>query len=70
MQSYTFKFESNDTMIGMYRDEDGMYRVIEITRGCEGDRQKFLLGVLYEKNMATHVFNHAVQKLTREWELS
>lgn len=70
MVSYIFRFECNDTMVGMYRDDDGMYRVIEITRGCEGDRQEFLLGILYEKTMATHVFNHAVQKLTREWELS
>lgn len=70
MQSYIFEFKGNDTMIGMYRDSDGMYHVVEITRGCEGDRQEFLLGVLYEKNMAMHVFDHAVQKLTREWELS
>ena len=70
MASYIFEFTHGDTMIGMYRDDDGMYRVIEVTRGCEGDRQEFLLGVLYEKVMATHVFNSAVQKLTRGWELS
>ena len=70
MKSYILEFESDGTMIGMYRDDDGMYRVIEIVRGGEGDWREFLLGVLYEKAMATHVFNSAVQKITREWELS
>lgn len=70
MKSYILEFKSDGTMIGMYRDDDGMYRVIEIARGGEGDWREFLLGVLYEKAMATHVFNSAVQKVTREWELS
>lgn len=70
MKSYILEFKSDGMMIGMYRDDDGMYRVIEIARGGEGDWREFLLGVLYEKAMATHVFNSAVQKVTREWELS
>lgn len=70
MKSYILEFKSDGTMIGMYRDDDGMYRVIEIARGGEGDWREFLLGVLYEKAMATHVFNSAVRKVTREWELS
>ena len=70
MKSYILEFKSDGAMIGMYRDDDGMYRVIEIARGGEGDWRELLLGVLYEKAMATHVFNSAVQKVTREWELS
>lgn len=69
-KSYILEFNSDGTMIGMYRDDDGMYRVVEIARGGEGDRREFLLGVLYEKDMATHVFNRSVQRLVRKWELS
>lgn len=70
MKSYIFEFKTDGTSIAMYRDDDGMYRVIEIARGRGGDFRESLLGALYEKDTATHVFNHAVQRLVRKWELS
>ena len=70
MKSYIFEFKTDGTSIAMYRDDDGMYQVIEITRGRGGDLRESLLGVLYEKDTATHVFNRTIQRLVRKWELS
>lgn len=72
MGTNIFEFTHGDSTIAVYRDDHGMYRVIEIRNACSegGERTEILLGTLREKATAVHLFNREVGRATREWELS
>lgn len=64
MTNDIFKFEHGECTVRMYMDYEGMYRIM-----CGTGESETTVAVLSDPKDATYVFNSAVQRLLRRWEL-